>query len=71
MFWLQIENGITHQLARAVIRNVATTIHLDKVGPHFTRYAFQVFVEVGTWPIGKYVRVLEQQQMLFARVFKK
>ena len=71
MFWLQIENGVTHQLAGAVIRNVATTIDLDKVGAYFTRHAFQVFVEVGTWPISKDVRVLEQQQMLFTRVFKE
>ena len=59
-----VDDRIPHQLARAVVRDVAATPDADQLGPDLDRVAAQVGREVGARAVREDVRMLEQQQVL-------
>ena len=54
-----------------MIGDVAATLYRDKVGANFGGITFQILSKFGTWPIGKDMWMLKQQQMLFVAVLKE
>jgi hypothetical protein len=59
MFGLQTQYGISNQLTRSVIRNVATSLHLHQICAYICWLAAKIISQVGIVPIGKYMWVLE------------
>ena len=65
---VHVQNGISHQLARAVIGDVAAPFDGHEVGAHRRRIALQVGREIGSRSVGEDVRMLLEQQVLLAPV---
>ena len=68
---IDVQNWIADELAGAVVRDVTTALGSNQLGTNSSRLALQVGPKVGCPPIGKDVRVLEEQQMLVFAVFEE
>ena len=65
---VDVQDRVADELAGPVIRDVPTALDRNQFGPHISRFAAQVRRQVGTRPIGEYVWMFEQQQVLSAAV---
>ena len=55
------KNRVSGQLARAVVRDVTTSIYRNEFSANLFRRAAQMFGQIGVWSVGEGVLVLDEQ----------
>ena len=68
---IDVQDRVANELAGAVICDVAAALGSNQFGTDSSGLALQIGREVSCPPVGKDVRVLEEQQVLLGAVFEQ